>query len=720
MDARVPRRDDRNGRMDVKRVKGEGGKMPDSKSFPTSRTSSVPLRHWADSNAKPKNELCYVGNVVKPFQLPMVGSSREFSVLDEVRDEDVSKLSSKDSSSGSSSSSSTSSDSSSSSSNESSSDSDSDDEDESVETWPVKEEEEEDEEEEDKDPEPVVNDVVVGRASATTITTAASIPVKHEKTRGPLGEVLNYAEKYSLLEKGQNEFEFLPSGWIKLNHSSGLPVFLHQESRVCTWSQPYFIGNGSVRRHEVPLSSIPCFKYLREQEKEQFRVPPGIIDLTDKKVHAVEPKVEEPVVDEVSPLVAVAAPLCPAHAAEPEREDGEVIDDVPEAAEASEPVSIAASHAEPGNRIVIQNAQLITAAECEKSELLGAEAIREYATRRFTLHKRSIAVFDSWRSRRVYKKVNNRTLNGPEVPKDAKLITLPILTPGLAKNGDGKTGQRRHRIFNPAGKSYVSILHEVLFFSQQSYPEYKYLELTDAASPYAATVMIQGVEYGTGYGSSKRLAKVNAAKATLGILLPDCKKELKIDDEPGKSEDGSETVKDDDATDASGKNFFDSVDIEDSRVAKMSNTLGKPPPFQILTTCIQRNHGLGAFNVETKLDKQPNRKLIEFTMKVANHEVTVKCKNKREGKQVASQMILKKLHPLLGSWGALLRLYGVSPSEAAQRKHKLAQEVTKLQQKQAGQAKGRSMNLALLKKLREEMAKLKDSRSTLEPIGRIG
>ena len=204
--------------------------------------------------------------------------------------------------------------------------------------------------------------------------------------------------------------------------------------------------------------------------------------------------------------------------------------------------------------------------------------------------------------------------------------------------------------------------------------------------------VFQGVEYGTGYGSSKRLAKVNAAKVALGILLPECKKDLKIlDDEPTNAENGetAETVED-----KSGKEFFDTIDIEDPRVEKMSNTFGEPPPFQILSTCIQRNHGLGSFHVTTDVEKPPNRKHIVYKMSVANHEVTVKCRNKREGKQLASQMILKKLHPLLTSWGALLRLYGVSPSEAAQRKHKLAQEVTKLQQKQAGQTKGRSVTFS--------------------------
>lgn len=47
------------------------------------------------------------------------------------------------------------------------------------------------------------------------------------------------------------------------------------------------------------------------------------------------------------------------------------------------------------------------------------------------------------------------------------------------------------------------------------------------------------------------------------------------------------------------------------------------------------------------------------------HEVLVACcvhlppgKNKRVGKQLASQKILQMLHPHVKNWGSLLRMYG--------------------------------------------------------------
>lgn len=69
-------------------------------------------------------------------------------------------------------------------------------------------------------------------------------------------------------EKGHNHFEVLPEGWIKVTHNSGLPIFLHKVHRVCALSRPYFLGPGSVRKHEIPISAIPCLNYRKALEKE--------------------------------------------------------------------------------------------------------------------------------------------------------------------------------------------------------------------------------------------------------------------------------------------------------------------------------------------------------------------------------------------------------------------------------------------------------------------
>lgn len=49
------------------------------------------------------------------------------------------------------------------------------------------------------------------------------------------------------LEKGKNHFEILPEGWLQVTHNSGLPIYMHKASRVCSVSRPYFLGPGSLR-----------------------------------------------------------------------------------------------------------------------------------------------------------------------------------------------------------------------------------------------------------------------------------------------------------------------------------------------------------------------------------------------------------------------------------------------------------------------------------------
>lgn len=76
-------------------------------------------------------------------------------------------------------------------------------------------------------------------------------------------------EKVILKVRGHDHFDVLPEGWIQVTHNSGMPVYLHKQSRVCSLSKPYFLGPGSIRKHEVPISAIPCLHYRREKEKEE-------------------------------------------------------------------------------------------------------------------------------------------------------------------------------------------------------------------------------------------------------------------------------------------------------------------------------------------------------------------------------------------------------------------------------------------------------------------
>mgnify|MGYP006989430771 FL=1 len=74
-----------------------------------------------------------------------------------------------------------------------------------------------------------------------------------------------------MVEKVKNHFEVLPDGWVTLTHNSGMPLYLHRMTRVCTLSKPYCLGPGSARKHALPLSAVPCLEYKRAKEEEKKR-----------------------------------------------------------------------------------------------------------------------------------------------------------------------------------------------------------------------------------------------------------------------------------------------------------------------------------------------------------------------------------------------------------------------------------------------------------------
>jgi len=58
----------------------------------------------------------------------------------------------------------------------------------------------------------------------------------------------------------------LPEGWVQVTHSCGMPLYLNRQARVCTISRPYFIAEQIARKHDIPISSIPCMAYKRRKE----------------------------------------------------------------------------------------------------------------------------------------------------------------------------------------------------------------------------------------------------------------------------------------------------------------------------------------------------------------------------------------------------------------------------------------------------------------------
>ncbi|XP_014483299.1 PREDICTED: microprocessor complex subunit DGCR8 [Dinoponera quadriceps] len=475
---------------------------------------------------------------------------------------------------------------------------------------------------------------------------------KNKKDSTPYEE----KEKLVLDEIGHNHFDVLPEGWVQVTHNSGMPLYLHKQSRVCTLAKPYFLGPGSVRKHEVPMSGIPCLQYKRALEEE---------------------------------------------AEERKRE----MERAPNAETYSLP-----------------SAKIETIQENREAHSLDSEQLRNYCQSLFRFKSIKVMRFQSWSARRKFtkNKRHRKQLERPTLPDGTKLITFPVNSSGVSGNGNtaGDEGSRRHPkhwIMNPSGKSYVCILHEYVQHALKKQPSYKFKELENAATPYSAVVCINEMEYGSGFGSSKKQAKANAARKTLEILIPQMKDKISGDnDGDNGSNNASRTMKASRRNSDADLSFFDEISITDPRVAEFCAKTTEPSPHAILITCLQRNYGLGDMHINYSVNTLKHQR-NEFTMRVGKHEATVVCRNKKDGKQRAAQAILQLMHPHIQSWGSLLRLYGSRSVKSFKEKKELEQQITLLQ----GKAAVNQPNHAILGKLRQEMQKLAEQREAVQPIGKF-
>jgi len=288
------------------------------------------------------------------------------------------------------------------------------------------------------------------------------------------------------------------------------------------------------------------------------------------------------------------------------------------------------------------------------------------------------------------------TKERPSLPDSTKLISFPLQT----EDHNKQFYRRREWIINPNGKSYVSILHEYLQQALQTLPRYEFKELENKELPYSATVMLNDVQYGVGLGINKKQAKLNAAQATLDILIPEMKNKI-----------------DSNIKNQSDPVIFDQIKVTDPRVIEFCAKTSEPSPYDMLLICLQRNIGECEIGIEFKVNKHHRMMFNQYcTMTVGNDKASVPCKNKRDGKQKAAQIILSLLHPHIDNWGSLLRLYGNGSIKNPKEKKQEQQEITRLQSK----ATANQPNFAILNKLKEEMLKIRDQRKLKETNEMLG
>lgn len=479
-------------------------------------------------------------------------------------------------------------------------------------------EDEEDEDDLDEDEESDEDDIDLSE-SGPLLDDAVDALLEHsylENEKVRKNEKPSHIEKTKkvMKKRGQDYFEVLPEGWIEVTHFSGMPLYLHCQSRVCTFSKPYYLGTGSVRKHQVPLSAIPCLHYRKETVTE---------------------------------------------------EKEEANDDTREF-----------------------KAKVETVQDHKRNKCLNPTEVKEYCEKLFEFDTIKIRKFKTWADRRRYNAMLRELRQRPFLPNDTRLITCSSSNSGSASNSTGK----KEFVMNPAGKSFVCILHEFVQHQEKVQPRYIYKELENANTPYSATVVIKNTTYGVGYGNSKRQAKSEAAKKTIEILIPG----IRDITDGGTSRSGQvDSSKD--------LEFFDNIKIEDSRVNELCKKAGQQSPYQILVECLKRNAGTCEGDVRPHFSVElikPQRNIC--TMVANEHEAKVICKNKTEGKQRAAQQILQKMHPQVTSWGGLLLMYGRGSCKTPKEKKEQEQKITELQ----STASPNKPNYAILNKLKEEMLRL--------------
>ncbi|KAJ0067684.1 hypothetical protein NL108_009838, partial [Boleophthalmus pectinirostris] len=475
--------------------------------------------------------------------------------------------------------------------------------------------------------------------------------------------------KTVLKSRGRPPTEPLPDGWIMTFHNSGIPVYLHRETRVVTWSRPYFLGTGSIRKHDPPTSSIPCLHYKKMKEQEEKELNGEVTPSAEESPVKSSRVNNEAVMSSTEPdCTADDADNMPS-SSQPDSFDGEAEANL----QSKDPLACDSAQGALG--------QVKAKVEVCKDESIELEDFRQYLEKCFDFEQVTVKKFRTWAERRQFNRDMKRKQaesERPILPANQKLITLSVQ--------DAPT--KKEFVINPNGKSEVCILHEYMQRVLKVRPVYNFFECENPSEPFGASVIIDGVTYGTGTASSKKLAKNKAARATLEILIPDFVKQTSEE----KPVEGDELE------------YFNHISIEDSRVYELTNKAGLLSPYQILHECLKRNHGMGDTSIKFEVIPGKNQK-SEYVMTCGKHTVRGWCKNKRVGKQLASQKILQMLHPHVKNWGSLLRMYGRESNKMV-KKESSDKSVIELQQ----YAKKNKPNLHILNKLQEEMRKLAKQR----------
>ncbi|GMR53576.1 hypothetical protein PMAYCL1PPCAC_23771, partial [Pristionchus mayeri] len=436
----------------------------------------------------------------------------------------------------------------------------------------------------------------------------------------------------------------LPSGWVEAVHDSGVPIYMHRESRVVTLSRPYDLKDESLRKHSIPLGSIPCEQQRRMTEHRQK----SGIKLPGTKSEISVPQVELKTMDQL------------------------------------------------------------------REERLSPDELYDKAKGTFCIKEIMVYKFKNWKAIRMDKKkelIENAMKEETTVDLDGQ---NPMISVAAGCGAQGTKMKKKGCVLNMVGKTSVTLLHEFVQKILRGVTDYQFAQVKSAINPYSAICflktkkeknelgemeMTEGGEkrsddaynvtlIGRGSGESKRACKLQAASVALRSLIP------------GINIDERHTVRGTTSNKESVE-AFDLLAMDDERVIDFSKRAGKQLPYALLQECIRVNAAWGASKPEEKSERIGHHQ-HELVMKVGRHEARVTCSSLKDGRQIAAQILLKELYPMMESWGSILRLFSSSNDEHLETA-RVRQQVVRIAPNKNEKEYGR--NEAVLEALRSEMAR---------------
>ena len=397
--------------------------------------------------------------------------------------------------------------------------------------------------------------------------------------------------------QGPKEPMPLPKGWVEVWHKSGMPVYMHTETRVVTLSRPYFLPYiRSIRTHFIPIDSVPCMKEWMLGEKD-------------------------------------------------------------------------------GAAVLEQKCGLKNAREYQT---LSHDKVQVYLKELWQFEEKEVESYK--RDDHLRKRAENPNMVEIEIPREFK---------ETHKNRDV------WRI-NMTNKTPVALIDEYARFFLKTRAEYTFREVTDFQNPFICTVNLSGSNYASENGTSKKIAKQKACEATLKLVCPQLYQ--KFQEFQNKK------------TNNFSKNWKDlyEMSIDDESAMEKLNEAGLPRPFQILKLCIQRKSVI-AEKPEFVVEEKENQ-TFHISLEIGKFSASVDCTNKRDGKNIVSQRILKQMYPSL-SLGALIDLHTnivLLKDKTDMPTHTEYREMTMGMQEQP--------KTKILEILRTEMLKLSDRLQQGKPI----